>query len=46
MEDEPVFLLDTMHQDYLQGQFTYSDVFHTVWSSLIAGGRTTSVSVR
>ena len=45
-EDESVCLLDTMRQDYLQGRFTYSDVFHTVWTSLIAAGDTTSVSVR
>ena len=45
-EDEPVCLLDTMRQDYLQHKFTYSDVFHTVWASLIAAGDTTSVSIR
>ena len=46
IEDEPVCLLDTMRQDYVQGQLTYSDVFHTVWAALIAAGDTTSVSVR
>ena len=31
-----------MHQDYVEGKFTYSDVFHTVQSMLIAAIDTTS----
>ena len=40
---DPVCLLDTVRQDYVQGKFTYSDIFHTVQSMLIAAADTTSV---
>ena len=39
---EPSCLLDTMRQDYVKGKFTYSDIFHTVQSMLIAAIDTTS----
>ena len=34
-----------MRKDFLQQRYTYSDVFHTVWMSLIGAGDTTSMSV-
>ena len=33
-----------MRKDFLANRFTYSDVFHTVWMSIIAAGDTTSMS--
>ena len=33
-----------MRQDFLQDRYTYSDMFHTVWMSLIGAGDTTSMS--
>jgi|ERR1719284_684572 len=42
IEDEPTCLLDTMRQDYVKGKFTYSDIFHTMQSMLIAAIDTTS----
>ena len=41
---DPVCLLDTVRQDYVQGKFTYSDIFHTVQAMLIAAADTTSVA--
>jgi len=35
-------MLDTMRQDYVEGRFTYSDIFHTIQSMLIAAIDTTS----
>ena len=41
---DPVCLLDTIRRDYVQGKFTYSDIFHTVQAMLIAAADTTSVA--
>ena len=35
--------MDTVRQGYVQGDFTYSDIFHTVQSMLIAAADTTSI---
>ena len=35
-------MLDTMRQDYVEGRFTYSDIFHTIQSMFIAAIDTTS----